>query len=543
MATAEPDVERQVPNTDALIGTLVGGRFQITGRIAQGGMGCVYSATQQPLNRPVAIKVLRADGGPEDQESFRRRFLREANILSQLQHPNIVTLLDYGQISDLPGDHYFMAMEYLRGETLGRRLRSRGALSIRETLHLARQIGRGLREAHRRGFVHRDLKPSNIMLVPEDQQSDIVKLVDFGIGKVLTEAGLDLGTDDDDTRVGLLLGSPRHMAPEQIRGELIEPRTDLYGLGVVLFQALSGQLPFDGRTEVEILTAHCTLPAPKLSEYCPELAVPQSLSDLVDSLLRKQASTRPTIYEFLLKLADVEDELLGAPFSGASPSIPPPSSRATRIKSAETRTGRTISYQRPAADLERSRRELDLTQDSETFVTPLAVTPLRKKPLSVAVALLVPICAAALLIWQESLRPAKPSSAPAHASANAVVPPPKAERSNFVLTLDSLPSKATVSEQGMVLGTTPLTVLIERDATSTAPRHFSIEHDGYLPYEIEQGDSATDRSLRVTLKARPTLKGAVPLLHSAASRSDGPSALVPSAAYVSGALLEIRTRR
>ena len=110
MATADANAEGQEPGTDALIGTTVGGRFHVTERIARGGMACVYFATQQPLNRAAAIKVLRADGGAEDQESFRRRFLLEASMLSQLQHPNIVTLLDYGQIQSLPGDHYFIAM-------------------------------------------------------------------------------------------------------------------------------------------------------------------------------------------------------------------------------------------------------------------------------------------------------------------------------------------------------------------------------------------------------------------------------------------------
>jgi serine/threonine protein kinase len=313
MVTAEADAEAQRPNTDALIGTIVGGRFHVTDRIARGGMACVYFATQQPLNRPAAIKVLRADGGAEDQESFRRRFIQEASILSQLQHPNIVTLLDYGQLSNFPGDHYFIAMEYLRGETLAKRLRTRGALTVIETLRLARQIGRGLREAHRRGFVHRDLKPSNIMLVPEDDQNDIVKLVDFGIGKVVTASNAPAGDEEDMTRVGLLLGSPRHMAPEQIRGDAIEPRTDLYGLGIILFQALSGRLPFDGRTEVEILVAHCSTPAPKLSEICVDRMIPEPLSNVVDSLLRKDVSARPTIYEFLLQLADVEDEVFVHP--------------------------------------------------------------------------------------------------------------------------------------------------------------------------------------------------------------------------------------
>src|SRR6478736_202911 len=148
MATGDANAEGQRASTDALIGTTVGGRFKVAERIARGGMACVYFATQQSLNRPAAIKVLRADGA-EDQESFRRRFLLEASMLAQLQHPNIVTLLDYGQIDTLPGEHYYMAMEFLHGETLSRRLKTRGALPVVDTLRMARQMGRALREARR----------------------------------------------------------------------------------------------------------------------------------------------------------------------------------------------------------------------------------------------------------------------------------------------------------------------------------------------------------------------------------------------------------
>jgi len=474
MATGDANAEGQRASTDALIGTTVGGRFKVAERIARGGMACVYFATQQSLNRPAAIKVLRADGA-EDQESFRRRFLLEASMLAQLQHPNIVTLLDYGQIDTLPGEHYYMAMEFLHGETLSRRLKTRGALPVVDTLRMARQMGRALREAHRRGFVHRDMKPSNVMLVPEDAQNDIVKLVDFGIGKVVTQPNPELSSDEEEvTRVGLMLGSPRHMSPEQIRGEAIEPRTDLYGLGVVLFQMLSGRLPFDGRNDVDILVAHCTRPAPKLIEACPDRFIPQSLSDLVDALLQKRVEDRPTIFEFLQKLADVEDEVFGAlgvatPTMSQHPSVPPP------MPSPLVPTFGDIPSERPTRPDNPRAREAARSADEASQAS--SVAPLeagtRKKRLRVVLGLLLASTVgvvALALTWprnEAQLTPVLGSPSVAiHLNALEARP----EESNFSLGVDSAPRGAKVAEGSTVLGKTPAKPPVSAAASAPALR-------------------------------------------------------------------------
>lgn len=560
MVTADADPEVQQPSTDALIGKTVGGRFHVTERIASGGMAWVYFATQQPLNRPAAIKVLRADGGTEDQESFRRRFLLEASMLSQLQHPNIVTLLDYGQIDDLPGDHYFMAMEYLHGETLSKRLKARGALSVVETLRIARQIGRGLREAHRRGFVHRDLKPSNIMLVPEDDQNDIVKLVDFGIGKVVSPASADLESAESEgmTRVGLMLGSPRHMAPEQIRGDAIEPRTDLYGLGVVLFQLLSGRLPFDGRNEVDILVSHCSVPAPKLNQVCPDRFVPESLSNLVDSLLRKHPSARPTIYEFLLKLADIEDEEFGAlgmagPTLSQRRSFPPtlpPQATLAPLPRVQPAAFRQHPSERPTAPdhgvpLEppapSSTRE---ALESQSFVTPLTSAPRRNRRVGIAIGLAFCFLGAlvTILAWPRNNGQSTPVAGSASVTARVAALIPKPEPTTFSLTIDSVPSGANVSEGNYLLGKTPLTLSVEQAAVSHAPRHFSIERSGFMPYQLEQGHSTSDVTVVAKLKAKVESASAARI--SGVRRSSPTAAVAPTAYPIKGDdSLDIRTRR
>jgi len=180
---------------DPLVGSVINGKFHIHRAIARGGMGRIYYATQAPLDRPVALKVVLTEGhNAEEVENFLGRFLQEASILAKLQHPNVVTLFDYGKIESgalVTGETYFIAMEYLAGETLSARLKQRNMLATAEVLFLIRQIARGLREAHSRGIVHRDLKPSNIILVPEGDGSELVKIVDLTVTEALDRVDAD----------------------------------------------------------------------------------------------------------------------------------------------------------------------------------------------------------------------------------------------------------------------------------------------------------------------------------------------------------------
>src|SRR5688572_25987582 len=208
-----------------LVGRLVNGKYDVQAVIAAGGMGKIYRAEQQPLGRIVALKVLHARGGAAGTTGsgshgssgdplFKKRFFREASILAKLQHPNIVTVFDYGRIDGLEPDdeQYFMAMEFLSGETLQQRIQARGALTVDEIMPVARQVARGLREAHANGIIHRDLKPSNIMITNGRDGEDLVKIVDFGIVKLTAE---DEKTQEL-TQQGLFIGSPKYMAPEQV---------------------------------------------------------------------------------------------------------------------------------------------------------------------------------------------------------------------------------------------------------------------------------------------------------------------------------------
>jgi serine/threonine protein kinase len=272
-------------------------KYQIVSLLGEGGMGQVYKALQLPLGRTVALKVMNlsrlALGQPEE---FRKRFLLEASLCAKLTHPNILTIYDYGRAED-DQETYFIAMEYLEGTTLDLRLAEKPlGLGVPEALRLATEIARGLREAHSKGIIHRDLKPSNIMLVPGEEGTEHVKILDFGLVKSMEDQEQAL------TRIGTFLGTPLYMPPEQTTPKKVDFRSDLYALGVILFECLTGALPYDGDTPVDIL-AEKKKPPPTLREKKSLLIVSEELQALVTKLLQPNPAARyQTCDELLLAL-------------------------------------------------------------------------------------------------------------------------------------------------------------------------------------------------------------------------------------------------
>ncbi|MCB9678976.1 MAG: serine/threonine protein kinase [Alphaproteobacteria bacterium] len=239
-------------------------------------MGAVYLAVQHPLEREVAVKILEVDGS-EQSADFDARFRREASVLARLQHPNTVRVFDHGR----DGNRFYMVMELVTGRTLGEILREDGPIEPLRAIAILRQICAALDEAHRAGIVHRDLKPANIMIT-ERAGADFVKVLDFGLVKIEGST--------DSTRTGVVMGTPKYMAPEQINGSGIDRRTDLYSLGIIAYLMLTGERPYRGDTATTILAAHLAVPPMRLKDK--GFAAPDCLEWTLQRCMEKHKEDR-----------------------------------------------------------------------------------------------------------------------------------------------------------------------------------------------------------------------------------------------------------
>lgn len=283
-ARGEP-LGEEAPKTqtvDPLIGKVVHGRFKVVSVIARGGMGKVYKAEQAPLGRVCALKVLSPKYEGDKDPDFHKRFFLEAATAAKLTHPNTVTIFDYGADEDI----YYIAMEFIEGRTLYRLLRDEGPFSEQRTAHLTKQICRALREAHGLGVIHRDLKPGNVLVSTHGDEKDFVKVLDFGLVKDVT------GEKEDLTQQGLFMGSPKYMAPEQILGLEVSPRTDIYALGVMMYEMLCGRVPFDKGAGVGTLMAHVHAQPPPMQSNLPDLMISEAMEAIVYRCLEKDPAKR-----------------------------------------------------------------------------------------------------------------------------------------------------------------------------------------------------------------------------------------------------------
>lgn len=289
---------------DALTGTILAGRFEVVELLARGGMGKVYRAVQMPLGRPVALKVLDIKGGGASRADFRGRFFLEAATAAKLSHPNTVTIFDYGMSGD---SIYFIAMELVEGVTLAEIIKKRGPVDPARVAHMGVQICGSLSEAHAMGVVHRDMKPSNVLLTHRGHDPDFVKVVDFGLVKVLGDE-----TENDFTQTGMMMGTPKYMSPEQISGKEVTAHSDMYSLGAVLFFAITGKPPFDAASKFDILTAHVNSDLPRMRDVYPECQVSEALEGVVRRCMAKVPEDRyRSMHEVSRALRACEQELRG----------------------------------------------------------------------------------------------------------------------------------------------------------------------------------------------------------------------------------------
>lgn len=260
---------------------LIADRYKIIALLGKGGMGEVYKAQDPVLGIDVAVKVLPAALA----ELGAARLQREAIALAKLNHPNIAKVLDFAQTED---QSPYMVLEYLDGQSLDRVIKQNGKLDQKTAIHIFGQICRGLEYAHNSGIIHRDLKPSNILVLSGDEKSPQIKILDFGVAKVASENQKLTSTD-------ALVGSPIYMSPEQIEGSEVNPASDVYSFGCLMFETLTGKPPLKGASAIETLSMHKSKAPPLISEIVPDTAYSNELVNLVDECLSKSPANRPQL--------------------------------------------------------------------------------------------------------------------------------------------------------------------------------------------------------------------------------------------------------
>ncbi len=437
-------------SSDPLIGTTLAGRYHIEGRVGVGAMGAVYSAVQEGLGRRVALKVLKRDlnwGGDTV-----ARFRREAHAMSALMHPNTVRVYDFGAT---PDGLLYLAMELLEGELATARLFRAGALDVDEAVSIAQQILRSVSEAHAKKIIHRDLKPDNIFLARVDGQSaPMVKVLDFGIAKAVEG---DRTLNQFETQDGTVFGTPRYMSPEQAQGKALDARSDLYAVGIILYELLTGSAPFIDDDAVIVMAKHIRETITPVRKAAPDRPIPSSLEAVVTRALEKDPNKR-------FESADAFDQALEA----CKPDL-------ARVRAS--------GVERPS------------------LVEKLRDVPVeRKRSFAIAgVSLLVGAIATAILLLAQrkpdtitvETLPEPAASLDANVVADSIDEDP-------MITVESDPIHATVWFDGQVLGVTPIAVVLPQGK----PMRVELRKEGFLMTQVDLTAGAATQ--RVTLEPQPS---------------------------------------
>ncbi|MFO0679677.1 MAG: serine/threonine-protein kinase [Polyangiaceae bacterium] len=307
---------------DPFIGRdILDGQFRLLEKIGSGGMGAVYKALQPAMNRAVAVKILHPKLA--NRSDLVSRFRREARAMSQLTHPNTVKVFLFGELDD---GSLYIVMEFLEGRNLNQVLRAEGPLKVERALPILVQAAGALDEAHRNGIIHRDLKPENIFVCQQGGLRDYAKVLDFGLAKV-TERQMQPGSVIL-TQEGMVFGTPEFMSPEQAQGKTLTPASDIYSLATILYEILTGKLPFDAKNAVDYLNLHVSGTPIPLNQRIAGRTFPTLLEAIVDRALAKRAEERfQTAADFGMALQAVLDGQTSLP---ANLGGPDPSDQATQ---------------------------------------------------------------------------------------------------------------------------------------------------------------------------------------------------------------------
>ncbi|MCE9671939.1 protein kinase [Myxococcus stipitatus] len=499
---------------DPLLGRVLNERFRILETLGAGGMGRVYKAVQAPLDRLVALKVLNPHYNDEGKDpGFQKRFFLEASVTAKLRHPNTVTVIDYGKTDD---GIYYIAMEYLDGLTLSQLLTQVGPLPWARALNITQQVARSLREAHKVGLIHRDLKPANVMVLNQETDHDIVKVLDFGLVKSFI-GDADVPQDTSLTQAGIILGSPQYMAPEQARN-VADPRSDVYSMGVVLYQMLMGRPPFLAQQSIDVIVKHINEPPPSFGSVWPGHGVPAEVEALVMKCLAKVPADR---YQSMDEVLDGMRRVAHA--VGVSGVFSGP--RLTGVGSGP----RSGPIQASAVGSGPSTMALDISVEE--------APPRSRRGLMIGLFAGALLVGGGVIAFMQRASSSMPSPLPAHAvvqqpgaTPQAPAPPqpaaqkaapatdtPSAEDEDLALaplvrpagsmvqfTIDSEPSGARVKYRGEDLGTTPASLEVATGEDGRARAEVTVSLDGYVSQTTTAVGTGASKHVLIRLKKKPS---------------------------------------
>jgi len=445
--------------SDPLIGMTINERFVVVAKIGAGGMGAVYRARQLGMNRDIAIKVLLRE--LTENETVLRRFHLEALAVSKLKHPNTIQIFDFGETED---GLLYIAMELLEGRPLAKVLTDDKQVSVERSLHIMEQTAKSLREAHSKGIVHRDLKPDNIFLQSVGEDGDFAKVLDFGVAKVAEGDGQNKTL----TKAGSIFGTPKYMSPEQSRGGDIDARSDIYAMGIILYELLTGRVPFNAENPLGILIKHLQEAPPPFQQVRPDLVIPEQVERFVHRMLAKQTELRPQTAEAVIReIAALRKDL-------------PPLFRNVVTRADAEAAGleiETLSITSFDTDMGGGLGGGDTITRADTLHG--IHVKRRRWPLIALMALVLLLGSAGALY--ASLSPLDKSyygfTTMTEVEVGLV---PEFEVDSIVVTIVSDPEGATVvNEKGQTIGQTRFTL---RRNKGTAPERYTIKKDGYRDY-------------------------------------------------------------
>jgi serine/threonine-protein kinase len=443
-------------------GEVIAKRYRIIEPIAAGGMGEVYRAEHIELGKPIAVKVMRPHLSQD--KDFVARFKREAVAASAIGNLNIIDVSDFGQTDD--GRFYFV-MEHLAGETLAHVVEAHGAQGVERTVRLGLQVARALAAAHAKGIIHRDLKPENVMVLQDRGHPDLVKVLDFGVAKVtrsMEPAGV--------TTLGVVVGTPQYMSPEQASGLNVDARSDIYALGLMLYELLTGKQPFTAPTAQLVMSKQIHEAPPPLSAMKADLLLPRALEALVMDMLAKAPAARPQSMREVVERLEVIEKT--PPTDRVRPSAPRPASK------------------QPAAPAPERRPRVAAWAGLGVFVGAVALGAV-----GVLVATRGPTPPPPVTL--------EPTPPPPPVVVQKEPPPPPPTPRPIRRVLESSPPGATVREGDTVLGLTPLAL----EATAGTSRAMTVSLAGYqtgtvsIPFDTEQPFTLTLEPASKRLKVRP----------------------------------------